>query len=215
MKKRILSIVLTICMVFMFLPTTVFAANEDATALQNLLNSGGTVTLSKDYTIDSTLNVTTNVTLDLNGHVIKMTGSGSVIYVKSDANLTMTDSNKTATHTDSDLPAGGVITGGNTTQNGGGVYVSSGCSMTMTGGTIENCSAASGGGVYVAQSTFTMEGGTINNCESRSGGGGGIYVPGGTFTMGGAAPLIIANQDLVVAVCVFWPQAPVVFLRLP
>ena len=211
MKKRILSIVLTICMVFMFLPTTVFAANEDATALQNLLNSGGTVTLSKDYTIDSTLNVTTNVTLDLNGHVIKMTGSGSVIYVKSDANLTMTDSNKTATHTDSDLPAGGVITGGNTTQNGGGVYVSSGCSMTMTGGTIENCSAtsgggvyvydsgtftmeggtiencsaASGGGVYVAQSTFTMEGGTINNCESRSGGGGGIYVPGGTFTMGG------------------------------
>ena len=211
MKKRILSIVLTICMVFMFLPTTVFAANEDATALQNLLNSGGTVTLSKDYTIDSTLNVTTNVTLDLNGHVIKMTGSGSVIYVESIAKMTMTDSNKTATHTDSDLPAGGVIPGGNTTQNGGGVYVSSGCSMTMTGGTIENCSAASGGGVYVydsgtftmeggtiencsaasgggvyvAQSTFTMEGGTINNCESRSGGGGGIYVPGGTFTMGG------------------------------
>ena len=149
MKKRILSIVLTICMVFMFLPTTVFAANDDATALQDLLNNGGKVTLSKDYTIDATLNVKKNVTLDLNGHVIKMTGSGSVIYVESIAKMTMTDSNRTATHTDSTLPAGGVITGGNTTQNGGGVYVGGGCSMTMEGGTIYNCDATgSGGGVY-------------------------------------------------------------------
>ena len=214
MKKRILSIVLTICMVFMFLPTTVFAANDDATALQDLLNNGGTVTLSKDYTIDATLNVKKNVTLDLNGHVIKMTGSGSVIYVESIAKMTMTDSNRTATHTDSTLPAGGVITGGNTTQNGGGVYVGGGCSMTMEGGTIyncdatgsgggvyvsasgsftmkgvtiENCSAANGGGVYVSSGcTFTMEGGTIYNCESRSSGGG-IYVSRGTFTMRGGA----------------------------
>ena len=211
MKKRILSIVLTICMVFMFLPTTVFAANDDATALQDLLNNGGTVTLSKDYTIDATLNVKKNVTLDLNGHVIKMTGSGSVIYVESIAKMTMTDSNRTATHTDSTLPAGGVITGGNTTQSGGGVYVGSGCSMTMTGGTIynckssaggggvyvynsgsftmaggsiENCSAVNGGGVFVHQSTFTMESGTIYNCESSTNGGG-IYVTSGTFNMRG------------------------------
>ena len=52
MKIRILSIVLTICMVLMLLPTTVFAADDDATDLQNELNSG-TVTLTKDYTIDT------------------------------------------------------------------------------------------------------------------------------------------------------------------
>lgn len=59
MKRRILSIVLTICMVLMLLPITVFAADSDATELQNLLNGGGTVTLSKDYTIDTTLDVKT------------------------------------------------------------------------------------------------------------------------------------------------------------
>ena len=145
MKKRILSIVLTLCMVLMLLPITVFAANGDAAELQNLLNGGGTVTLSKDYTIDTTLEVTKTVTLDLNGHVIKMTGSGSVIKVGPGGDLTMTDSNDTATHTDTSLPAGGVITGGSAVR-GGGVYIGINGSMTMTGGTIENCSAEYGGG---------------------------------------------------------------------
>lgn len=81
MKKRILSIVLAICLVLSCVPITVFAANADATELQNKLDSGGTVTLSKDYTIDTTLSVKNTVTLDLNGHVIKMTGSGSVISI--------------------------------------------------------------------------------------------------------------------------------------
>ena len=125
MKKRILSILLSLCMVLMLCPVTVFAANDDATALQNLLNGGGTVTLSKDYTIDTTMNVTNTVTLDLNGYTISMTGSGSVINVKSGGNLTVKDSRPTATHTDVSLPAGGVITGGNATL-GGGVYINGG-----------------------------------------------------------------------------------------
>ena len=150
------------------MPITVFAANSDATELQNKLNSGGTVTLSKDYTIDTALNVKNTVTLDLNGHVIKMTGSDSVIKVGSGGNLTMTDSNKTATHTDSTLPAGGVITGGNAS-HGGGVYIING-SFTLNGGTIENCSAEYGGGVYVVSNTnFTMNGGTIEACTSTDG----------------------------------------------
>ena len=109
MKKRILSIIMAICLVLSCVPITVFAANADATELQGLLNGGGTVTLNRDYTIDTTLNVQKTVTLDLNGHVIKMTGSGSVILVAW-CNLTLQDSNKTATHTDTSLPAGGVGT---------------------------------------------------------------------------------------------------------
>ena len=192
MKKRILSILLTLCMVLMLCPVTAFAANDDATELQSLLSGGGTVTLDKDYTIDSTLDVDRTVTLDLNGHVIKMTGSGTVIIIGSQANLTMIDSNNTATHTDSTLPAGGVITGGNATQNGGGVYVGGGCSMTMTGGTIENCSATGGGGggIYVSSGTFTIGDGEIKNCKSSFGGGGLYIVASGsgglsTFTMTG------------------------------
>lgn len=189
MKKRILSIVLTLCMVLMFVPQTVFAANDDATALQNLLNGGGTVTLSKDYTIDTTVNVNNTVTLDLNGHVIKMTGSDSVIKVGYGGNLTMTDSNDTATHSDTSLPAGGVITGSNASQSGGGVRINSG-SMTMNGGTIVNCSAEYGGGVAVHAGSFTMTGGTITNCHATPSdfahGGGGVYLAKPyTFTMTG------------------------------
>ena len=189
MKRRILSIVLTVCMVLMLLPITVFAANEDATELQNKLNSGGTVTLTKDYTIDTTLTVTNTVTLDLNGRVIKMTGSDSVITFAG-GNLTLQDSNKTATHTDSTLPAGGVITGGNA-YIGGGVYINNNSTFTMNGGTIANCSSEYGGGVYISSnSTFTMNGGTIANCKATTSdyavGGGGVYVAQNTnFTMSG------------------------------
>lgn len=189
MKKRIVSILLTFCMVLMLVPITAFAANDDATELQSLLN-GGTVTLTKDYTIDTTLEVTKTVTLDLNGHVIKMTGSGSVIKVRNYGNLTMTDSNNTAIHTDTSLPAGGVITGGNESNEGGGVQIISG-SMTMNGGTIANCSAGYGGGVYVGNSAnFYMNGGTITNCtattDNKSFGGGGVYIDrDGSFTMSG------------------------------
>ena len=183
MKRRILSIALTICMVLMLLPITVFAANDDATDLQSLLNGGGTVTLNKDYTIDTTLEVTNPVTLDLNGYVIKMTGSGSVIKVGSGGNLTVKDSRPTATHTDASLPAGGVITGGNASR-GGGVYSNSG-SVTMNGGTIANCSAEDGGGVFVAYSSFTMTGGTIENCSSTTFGGGLYVSSSSSITMNG------------------------------
>ena len=183
MKKRILSMVLAICFVLSYVPITVFAANTDATELQNKLDSGGTVTLSKDYTIDTTLNVKNTVTLDLNGHVIKMTGSDSVIKVGSGGNLTMTDSNKTATHTDTSLPAGGVITGSNADQ-GGGVLVYYG-TFTMNGGTIANCSAEYGGGVSVTNyANFNMNGGTIANCSTEYGGG--VFISKDcSFTMSG------------------------------
>ena len=188
MKKRILSMVLAICLVLSCVPITVFAANDDATDLQNKLNSGGTVTLDRDYSIDTTLNVTNTVTLDLNGHVIKMIGSDSVIKVGSGGNLTMTDSNDTATHTDTSLPAGGVITGGNASQGAGGVYIHSG-SFTMNGGTIANCSAYAGGGVSVAYGSFIMNGGTIANCSAENSGGG-VCIHSDSFTMNGGT---IAN----------------------
>ena len=41
MKKRILSIVLTLCIVLSIVPVTVFAANTDATELKNLMAKGG------------------------------------------------------------------------------------------------------------------------------------------------------------------------------
>ena len=85
---------------------------------------------------------------------------------------------------------GGVITGGtgkqdpdHPTLNGGGVYVASGGTLTMDGGSIVGCSAQYGGG------NFTMSGSAaITNCTTDTGitggTGGGVWVEDtGTLTM--------------------------------
>ena len=134
--------------------------------------SGGGVS-QNGIEISSTLTITGDVTLDLNGYVLKMTGPGSVIHVESGGSLTIVDSKPRAVHkftvkedglwelnegatgtsgVDYRLVHGGVITGGNASQ-GGGVYVEADStsvgSFTMQGGNIVGCSAVNGGGVYV------------------------------------------------------------------
>ena len=97
---------------------------------------------------------------------------------------------------------GGVITGGtgkldpgHPTLSGGGVYVASGGTLTMDGGSIVGCSAGTGGGVYV-EGTFTMSGSsTIIGCAAGTDGGGGVYVSG-TFTMNGSSAIINCTTDI-------------------
>ena len=73
---------------------------------------------------------------------------------------------------------------------GGGVYVGTAVTFTMSGGSITGNKTSNGGGVYV-NGTFTMSGGTIENNTATIysgeayGDGGGVYVNGGTFTMAG------------------------------
>ena len=73
--------------------------------------------------------------------------------------------------------------------SGGGVYVGRGSTMTMNGGTIKDCSASDGGGIYAA-GAVVLNGGTISGCKAvgsyRSGGG--IYIDSsGSLTMGGGS----------------------------
>ena len=164
MKKRFLGILLSLCMALLLFPATALA--DDTSELQGLLSDPDIdkIVLERDYTISSTLDVSYPVTLDLNGHVIRMTGSDRVISITDE--LTLQDSAPEATHTgeNASLPAGGVITNSN---SGGGVYVSG--SFIMNGGIIKDCYGASyGGGVYVSGS-FTMTGGTISGCRGKSG----------------------------------------------
>lgn len=157
------------------------------------------ITLAENIYIGSTLTVNRAVTLDLNGNVLKMNGSGSVIKVESGGNLTIQDSNTSTPHKftpggdglwgldetgGSEIVYGGIITGGTgmppgvNYSEGGGVYVSAGAALTMNGGSIVGCKAESGGGVcivydYTAQKTseFIMKGGSIIGCTASSGGG--------------------------------------------
>ncbi|MHC6201940.1 autotransporter outer membrane beta-barrel domain-containing protein [Breznakiellaceae bacterium SP9] len=82
---------------------------------------------------------------------------------------------------------GSKITGNksNSSSSGGGVYVDSSGTFTMSGGTISGNGSYYSfyGGVYVNSSgTFTISGGTISGNASFSSGSG-VYVNGGTFTM--------------------------------
>ena len=166
----------------------------------------GNVTLKQE----EPLLITGAVTLNLNGHVLERLGSGSLIKVAGGGNLTLTDSNTTVQHnftsdnygvwtlneeSGTKVVNGGVIAGGTGTEGcGGGVYVESGGTFTMNGGSIVGCevhaatTSVYGGGVYVAQGgSFVMNGGSIADCTT-TGDGGGVYVAsGGTMTMSGNA----------------------------
>lgn len=66
---------------------------------------------------------------------------------------------------------------------GGGICITSNCNLTINGGTITNCAAGQGGGVYFGGDTFTMSGGSITNC--KAGNGGGVYMVGLKFDLYG------------------------------
>ena len=198
MKKRILSILLALCMLFCLVPTTAFAAGETNRKVeteQELVNaladsSVDIITLKNDIAIGTTLTVLRKVTLDLNGYVLKMTGSGSVIILDNKSgitgDLTLIDSNPMAEHkfkvngaepwvldnSGTETVYGGIITGGTGSRiffsngvEGGGVIIGSGA-LTMNGGNIVGCIANEGGGLFLSDGSFTMNAGSIVGCST-------------------------------------------------
>ena len=198
MKKRILSILLTLCMVLCLVPITVFAAGETNRKVeteQELVaaladDTADFIRLTKDIDISSSLTVLRKVTLDLNGYVLKMTGSGSVIILDNKSgitgDLTLIDSNPTAEHkfkvngvepwvlddSGTETVYGGIITGGTGSRiffsngvEGGGVIIGSGA-LTMNGGNIVGCIANEGGGLFLSDGSFTMNAGSIVGCST-------------------------------------------------
>ena len=198
MKKRILSILLALCMLFCLVPTTAFAEDETNRKVeteQELVDalsdsSVDIITLKNDIAIGTTLTVLRKVTLDLNGYVLKMTGSGSVIILDNKSgitgDLTLIDSNPTAEHkfkvngaepwvldnSGTETVYGGIITGGTGSRiffsngvEGGGVIIGSGA-LTMNGGNIVGCIANRGGGLFLSDGSFTMNAGSIVGCST-------------------------------------------------
>ena len=156
-----------------------------ATDLQSNIDAGNSVKLTKNIDINTALNVTSTLTLDLNGCTLRMTGNRSVLCVYNGATLTITDSSAAKS---------GTITGGNA-GDGGGVYIGDNSSeghLVMTGGTITGCATdpfrggGRGGGVFVFKGSFTMSGtARITNCTAVWGGGVVVHTGSSTFTMNG------------------------------
>lgn len=213
MRKRIISTLMALCMALTLLPVQVLAANyamgEDAGVSVRALAGtagtelkadnidayvanglgGGVYTLAEDVTISGTLRVTGTVTLDLNDHVLTITGEDSFITVSGrDTNMTLTDSAETKTQrrfsTNQDgawVPdengdktvSGGVITGGKAHVNEDGFHVvdSGVCiekngTLTVTDGTV-NAPVINEYGVIAGSGTFN---GTVANEDRITGG---------------------------------------------
>ena len=195
MKRRLLPILMTLILVCALPIWAAFVTSGDVTnplvctadatepTLQGMIdkaNAGDTITLNSNTEIAATLEITKNLTLDLNGYTLRMTGNRSVLCVYNGATLTIQDSSTAKS---------GTITGGNAT-DGGGVYIggtSSEGHLVMTGGTITGCHVSSrGGGVLVYNGRFTMSGtARITNCTAAGGGGVVVHTGSSTFTMNG------------------------------
>ena len=192
MKRRLLPMMMTLVLVCALPIWAAFVTSGDVTnpllttadaaelTLQGMIdqaNAGDTIKLSSNTEVHATLQITKNLTLDLNGHVLKMTGSGSVLKVSGRATLTITDSSAAKS---------GTITGGNA-EDGGGVCVEAYATLEMTGGCITGCRAVDGGGVYIDNNaTLKMTGGCITDCHASYGGG--IYSYENLY-MGGTAKI--------------------------
>ena len=198
MKRRLLSILMTLVLVCALPIWAAFVTSGDVTnpllttadaaelTLQGMIdqaNAGDTIKLSSNTEVHATLQITKNLTLDLNGCTLRMTGDGSVLHVKKDGPNTVT-----LTIMDSSAAKSGTITGGNAEDgDGGGVYVGAYATLEMTGGCITGCRAKDGGGVYIDNNaTLKMTGGCITDCHAIYGGG--IYSCENLY-MGGTAKI--------------------------
>ena len=193
MKRRLLPILMTLVLVCALPIWAAFVTSGDVTnpllttaaasemALQeriNQANAGATITLNSNTEIAAALKITKNLTLDLNGCVLRMTGNTSVFYVYNNATLTIQDSSAAKS---------GTITGGNA-GDGGGVYIDNNATLKMTGGCITGCHASYGGGGIRSSGNLYMSGtAKIEKCTSNWGSDdaiwnkeGVIYADGGT-----------------------------------
>lgn len=172
---------------------TLTDSSSDHSGMLDVLGTGSTgvlVTPNAKFTMEG--GTITNSTPDNNR------GYGLAVF---DATATMTDGKITgekycgvwtiaSSSTPSSFTMGGdaVISDCGTgidygSSQGGGICITNNCNLTINGGTITNCAANKGGGVYFGGDTFTMSGGSITNCKADAGGG--VYMTGRTFNLSG------------------------------
>jgi len=204
--KRILSVILTLCMIVTLMPATVITADqtEEKSAasgegehtheewtpigtsndLVALFNEGGHGYLADNITLEiqsSTLSIreSKEVNLCLNGKVLNLNEKN--IEVVAGCSLAIYD-----------CAGQGTIKNGCTDYYGGAIYTYG--ELYLYGGTITECTAlARGGAVCVMDDgVFEMYNGTICDCSSSSGGG--VDCSAGTFHMYGGS--IINNTAI-------------------
>ena len=210
MKRRLLPILMTLVLVCALPIWAAFVTSPDVTNpllttadateplkleevstaddLRAKITAGNSVKLTNNIDIDAVLHVTSTLTLDLNGHVLKMTGDGSVLKVSGRATLTIQDSSAEGT---------GTITGGNAV-DGGGVYIDNNATLKMTGGCITGCHASYGGGIFSYENLYMSGTAKIEKCTSNGGSDDAIWnAEGVIYADGGTVDGTVNNQGTI------------------
>lgn len=133
MKRKLLSVLLTLCLAFSLLPTAALADGEGTqtndvaqigetkyATLQEAVNAANdnTVKLLENVTEDINIPTDINVTLDLNGHKITNV-SGHTITVEKGGKLNISDSVGTGVVDNTSHGKGAIVNSGEVTLNGG------------------------------------------------------------------------------------------------
>ena len=214
-KTKLLTALLTLCMVLSLVPISAFAVDStvsNETELTAALENADCVEIKLDGSIETTweLDVGRTVTLDLNGYTLSCSGTDEdIIRVRSSGSLTIKDSStggkidgqnkncgievKGGTLT---LESGSIVNCTDADGDGGAVDVSNtGVTETqvkygkfiMNGGAIMDCKAGDDGGAVDIGSgcTFIMNGGTISSCRADDDGGAVFIKQSGSFELNG------------------------------
>ena len=193
MKRRLWTLLLVLSMVLALLPAGALAAGGTALTESMTELTGGSYYLGSDVTIAQTITVSGTVTLDLNGHVLQMTGGSSVIKVTGSGQLTIQDTGSAQPHYFDVNESTGLWTlTDNTTENtvSGGVITGGAASLHTFYDGYTNRSYYFGGGVYVEEGgKLTMTGGSIVGCTADDRGGGVALLKNAAFTMSGSSIL--------------------------
>ena len=213
-KTKLLTALLTLCMMLSLMPLSAFAADStvsDETELKAALENADYTEIKLGGNIETNLElkVSRTVTLDLNGYTLSCSASDeNIIQVSSSGNLTVKDSGTDGKIDGQNRNCGFDVKGGTLTLesgsivncvtdgDGGAVDVSNtGVTETpikygqfiMNGGTIMDCKAFDDAGAVDIGSgcTFTMNGGTIGNCRADDDGGAVFIKQNGFFVMNG------------------------------
>lgn len=169
MKRKFLSILLTLTMALTLLPTAAMAEGETAT-LQSQIATSGTVILDKDYTEDITIPANANITLDLNGETLSNTNSGkATLSVEGTAVVKNGTISGGTGYYNIEVKAGGSLTLEDVTATAG----NNGSSMIDNWGTLTITSGTYTGGLNVVKSeegsTLMINGGKFTLNYSTSG----------------------------------------------
>ncbi|HAX83717.1 MAG TPA: hypothetical protein DCY15_04345, partial [Ruminococcaceae bacterium] len=212
-KNKLLTILLTLCMVLLPASISAFAANstvKNESELKAALENADCTDIKLGGNIETTweLDVDRTVTLDLNGYILSCSSTDeNIIRVRNNGSLTVKDSGTDGKIDGQNKNCGIEVKGGTLTLesgsivnctdadgDGGAVDVAiTGVTETptkygkfvMNGGAIMDCKAGDdGGAVDIGKGCiFVMNGGTIGNCRADDDGGAVFIKQGGAFEL--------------------------------